>query len=72
MKIRNYESAELLLMTVVFVLGTIWAVYIGHPRAELMIVLTLLLALMSFVARFRHSRQIRTLHAHGRRKKHSA
>lgn len=69
MKLRSLESMELMLMTGLGVIATFIALVVGHARTEMMIVLTLLMALMAFIARFRHRREIRTLKAKGKRKR---
>lgn len=69
MKTRHVESAGLLLMTNLGVILTSVAVCLNHPRAILLAVITGIMGIVSFVARFRHHRQVGTLQAKGRRKR---
>lgn len=69
MKAKSFESVELLMMTVLCVIASIVAVVINHPRTEQMIALTIFLALMAFIARYRQHRHYRTLRATARRKR---
>lgn len=68
MRARNFESVELILLTVGCAVATVVALCVGHARTITMIGLTALMALMAFVARFRHHRHIRTLDRRGRRR----
>lgn len=69
MKIRHRESLELLIMTCIGVIACVVAIVMHHPRLFLMIVLTAIMAGITFIARFRHRRSVETLHAKGRRRK---
>lgn len=68
---KNLVAFELLMMTILFAALSVIAVFIEHRRSLMMIVLTLLMALMTFFARFRSRRhkEIKTLHTHAQRKR---
>ena len=67
MKKRNQEAAELLLMTGLCGVVTAISVGVQHARWEFMLFLTILMAVMSFVARFRRKDRVQTLQARGYR-----
>lgn len=69
MKARNHEFIELLLLTILFAVGTVVAIVKQHPRMLLMIVLTAFMVFLTFLSRFRHQRKYKTLHAKGRRRR---
>lgn len=69
MKTPNLQSRELLLLTGIQFAVTCVALLMDHPRSELMIVLTLVMAVMAFLASFRHrKRRVETLPSRGKRK----
>lgn len=55
-------------MTILCALISLYAIWKDHPRTEFIIVMTCFMGLMVLVARVRNRRNIRTLHATGRRK----
>lgn len=69
MRTHNTESFELILITLGCAAATLIALIKGHQRFSLLITLTLLMAVMAFVARYRHRRRIRTLHGKGHRRR---
>ncbi len=70
MKIKNFESAELLLMTALCAIASIIAIAMDHPRKWLMIWLTAFMGLIAFIARYRQHRQkFRTLQGTARRRR---
>lgn len=69
MKLRSTEATGLLILTGLCAIATVTAIFLGHEHLELMIVLTLVMALVAFVARYRHHKRVQTLHATGRRKR---
>lgn len=69
MKAPNLESRELMLLTGIQFAVTIVAILMDHSRTEFMIVMTLLMAVMAFLASLRHrKRRVRTLPGRGQRK----
>lgn len=69
MKNMNHESQELMILSIVGLLATIIALHREHPRSLLLLVLTLFMLAISFIARYRQHRQIKTYEARLRRKK---
>ncbi len=71
MKVRNFESVELLMLTAMCAIASIIAAARNHPRTVLMIWLTVFMGLIAFIARYRQHRQnYRTLHGTARRRRH--
>lgn len=68
MKIRHLQSLELLILTGMCMLATIIALFLGKEHVDLLIILTLLMAVMAFIARYRHRREVKTLQGKGRRR----
>lgn len=69
MRIKSFESAELLSLTV---LGTVMCVvgyYRRHPRLEFLVGVTVAMGVMAFIARFRQRRQIKTLSTPAKRRR---
>lgn len=72
MKVKNIEFAGLLFMTALGALMSVIALTMGHRRSWMMITLTCVMAVIAFIARFRHYRSVKTLNASGRRKRDKA
>lgn len=68
MKKLSLEYIELILLTALFAGATVYALFLQHRRSVFMLVLTVLMALIAFVARYRHRRAYRTVRGRGRRK----
>lgn len=65
----NLEARELFQMTILVAAMTVLGVHLQHPRVPIMIFLTVLMVLITFVAQYRRRRTVSTLHKTGRRKR---
>lgn len=68
MKKLRPDSIELMVMTILYAILTIYAFSSEHPRALMMLALTLVMAFVTFASRYRNRKSIRTLKGRGHRK----